>query len=102
MDILISKNALLEEFEWLLSVVNESSKDEIRDVIQRIENAPAIDAVSIEQYEDLREDFVDFVCSGTNNLAPYCKNCCDECVDGRGWCTYQRCRGFNPDGRTYD
>ena len=55
-----------------------------------------------EQYEELREDFVDFVCSGTNNPAPYCKNRCDECVDGRGWCTYQRCRGFNPDGRQYN
>ena len=54
MDVLISKNALLEEFEWLLSVVNESSKDEVRDVIQRINNAPAVDAVSrglFEQYK---------------------------------------------------
>lgn len=54
MNVLISKNALLEEFEWLLSVVNESSKDEIRDVIQRIKNAPAVDAVSrglFEQYK---------------------------------------------------
>lgn len=54
MDVLISKNALLEEFEWLLSVVNECSKDEVRDAIQRIENAPAVDAVSrglFEQYK---------------------------------------------------
>ena len=54
MDVLISKNALIEEFEWLLSVVNESSKDEVRDVIQRINNAPAVDAVSrglFDQYK---------------------------------------------------
>jgi hypothetical protein len=54
MDILISKNALIEEFEWLLSVVNECSKDEVRNTIQRIENAPAVDAVSrglFEQYK---------------------------------------------------
>jgi hypothetical protein len=54
MDVLISKNALLEEFEWLLSVVNECGKDEVRDAIQRIENAPAVDAVSrglFEQYK---------------------------------------------------
>lgn len=54
MDVLISKNALLEEFEWLLSVVNESSKDEVRDAIQRINNAPAVDAVSrglFDQYK---------------------------------------------------
>ena len=138
MDVLISKNALLEEFEWLLSVVNESSKDEVRDVIQRINNAPAVDAVprglfeqykwerdvaisqledlgisfgqkveyanvvSKEQYEELREDFVDLVCSGTNNPAPYCKNRRDECVDWYGYCTYNKCNGFNPDGRKYD
>lgn len=102
MDTLISKNSLLEEFEWLLSVVNESSKDEIRDTIQRIENAPAVDVVLREQYEELREAFVDFVCSGINNPAPYCKNRCDECVDSYGYCTYERCKGFNPDRRTYD
>ena len=138
MDVLISKNALLEEFEWLLSVVNESSKDDVRDTIQRIKNAPAVDAVSRglfeqykwerdvaisqleelgicfgqkietanvvskEKYEELREAFVDFVCSGVHNPAPYCKNSCNECVDSYGYCTYRRCTGFNPDGRTYD
>lgn len=68
-------------------------------------DAPCNDYISnglIEQYEELREAFVDYVCSGVNNPAPYCTNRCDECVDGRGWCAYQRCRGFNPDGRTYD
>lgn len=65
---------------------------------QKVEYA---NVVSKEQYEELREAFVDYVCSGVPNLAPYCKNRCDECVDGRGWCTYQRCRGFNPDGRVY-
>ena len=58
MEELISRNALIEEFEWLLSVVNESSKDEIRDVIQRIKNAPAVDAVSrglFEQYKGERD-----------------------------------------------
>ena len=54
MDVLISKNALLDEFEWLKSVVNESSKDDVEDVIQRIKNAPAVEAVSrglFEQYK---------------------------------------------------
>lgn len=66
---------------------------------QKIEYA---NVVPKEQYEDLRDAFVDYVCSGVRNQAPYCKNSCDECVDSRGWCTYRRCRGFNPDGRTYD
>lgn len=138
MDELIRKRVLLDEFEWLKSVVNESSKDEVEDAIQRIKNAPAVDAVSkslydqikwerdialsqLEEiglslgqivddanvvprkhYEELREDFVDLVCSGTNNPAPYCKNRRDECVDCYGYCTYNNCNGFNPDGGTYD
>ncbi len=53
MDELISRNALLEEFEWLLSVVNECSKDEIRDTIQRIKNAPTI--LTKEEYKELIE-----------------------------------------------
>ena len=54
MDELIRKRVLLDEFEWLKSVVNESSKDEVEDAIQRIKNAPAVDAVSrglFEQYK---------------------------------------------------
>lgn len=54
MEELISRKVLLEEFEWLLSVVNESSKDEVRDVIQRIKNVPTVDAVSrglFDQYK---------------------------------------------------
>ena len=102
MEELISRNALIEEFEWLLSVVDWHRKDDVRDSIQRIINAPAVDAIPREQYEELRENFVDYVCSGVRNQAPYCKNSCDECVDGRGWCAYRRCRGFNPDGRVYD
>lgn len=42
---LIDADALKSEFEWLKSVVNESSKDEIQETIQRIENAPTLDAV---------------------------------------------------------
>lgn len=52
-----------------------------------------------EQYDELRENFIDLVCSGTNNPAPYCKNRRNECVDWYGYCTYNRCNGFNPDGR---
>ena len=52
-----------------------------------------------EQYDELKEDFVDFVCSGTNNPAPYCKNRCDECTDSYGYCNGMKCNGFNPDGR---
>jgi hypothetical protein len=52
----------------------------------------------LEKYNDLREKFVDYVCSGTTNLAPYCLNKCSECVDERGWCKNDQdtCNGFNP------
>ena len=54
MDVLISKNALLEEFEWLLSVTNESSKNDVLETIQRIKNAPAVDAVSRGMFEQYK------------------------------------------------
>ena len=63
-------------------------------------NAPTIDAVPAERYNDLREAFVDYVCTGVQNPAPYCTNRRPECVDGRGWCRTENCRGFNPDGET--
>lgn len=52
----------------------------------------------IESYNDLRENFVDYACSGSSNLAPYCINKCAECVTDRGWCkeSSEKCRGFNP------
>ena len=53
MEELISRNALIEEFEWLLSVVNECSKDEVKDVIQRIKNAHTI--LTKKEYEKLLE-----------------------------------------------
>lgn len=53
MDELISRNALLSEFEWLKSVVNECSKDEVEETIQRIKNAPTI--LTKKEYEELLE-----------------------------------------------
>ena len=52
----------------------------------------------LEKYNELRENFVDYVCSGVPNPAPYCLNKCKECTDGHGWCKYdsEKCKGFNP------
>ena len=44
---LISRKALLGEFEWLLSVVDQYRQDDVQDSIQRIKNAPAVDAVEL-------------------------------------------------------
>lgn len=54
--------------------------------------------------EDMRQCFVDYVCSGIQNPAPYCANKICECVDGRGWCKEDpaSCRGFNPLGERKD
>lgn len=69
------------------------------------EDAPTVDAVEVEKYKalmemyhDLRENFIDYVCSGTCNVAPYCLNRCEGCVDRVGWCSQgsDECHGFNP------
>ena len=54
MDELIRRRVLIDEFKWLKSVVNESSKDEIEEVIQRIKNAPVVDAVSKSLYDQIK------------------------------------------------
>ena len=100
---LIDANALLELVQFRLPIDNKNAEviAGCVDITRRIiENAPTVDAVEVEKYSDLREAFIDYVCSGTSNPAPYCKNRCVECVDRRGWCISQsnKCRGFNPDG----
>ena len=37
----ISRNALIEDLKWLKSVVNESSKNEVQDFIDRVESFPS-------------------------------------------------------------
>lgn len=46
-------------------------------------------------YESEKENFIDFVCSGVPNLSPYCLNRHPDCVDERGWCKTEKCRGFS-------
>ena len=95
---LISRKALLAEYDRQ----HEGEPGKARKLI---EDATAIDAMEVKQYEtllemynELRENFVDYVCSGTQNVAPYCLNKCNECVDKWGWCKQysDHCKGFNP------
>ena len=67
---LIDANALKSEFEWLKSVVNESSKDEVMDVMQRIDNAPTVDAVEVVRCKDCRlyEMGVEYYGGGTKDI----------------------------------
>ena len=46
-------------------------------------------------YESEKENFIDFACSGVPNLSPYCLNRHPDCVDERGWCRTEKCRGFS-------
>lgn len=70
-----------------------------------LDAAPTVDAIPVEQYEaliekyhELRENFIEYHCSGIPNVAPYCLNKCEDCVDGHGWCKFysSKCKGFNP------
>ena len=48
-----------------------------------------------EELEEERTDFIDCVCSGVSNYAPYCRNRKPDCVDKRGWCICAMCHGFS-------
>jgi hypothetical protein len=107
---LIDANWILGEIEHDLGCyeIGKLAKDEslyveLKDIVRMVCDAPTVDAVEVNKYEalvvmynDLRENFVDYVCSGIRNEAPYCLNKCEECVDKRGWCKLEKCQGFNP------
>lgn len=76
-----------------------------------VKNAPTVDAVEVDEYIELREQydrlftefhelrdsFVDYVCSGIPNPSPFCKNKRHGCCDSYGWCKHDdQCTGFNP------
>lgn len=93
---LIDANALLTEVVKAQAL--EPNKA-VAKIIMLITEAEKVDAVSLEQYYELRENFIDYVCCGVTNPAPFCKNRCAECVNNYGWCkSNDKCRGFNPDG----
>lgn len=81
-DVLISKGTLVNEFEWLKSVVNESSKSEVEETIQRIRNAPAVEARPVVHGRWVYSDW-GWVCSvcGENALqkVEYSRGCYMGC-----------------------
>lgn len=52
---LISRSALLEEFEWLKKNTGAYNHPAIDDHIQRIKNAPAVDAEPVVRCKDCRK-----------------------------------------------
>lgn len=53
---LINRSALIEEFEWLKMTVGSGSVGDIKDAIERIKKAPAVDAepVRLGRWEDIK------------------------------------------------
>ena len=80
---LISRKALLEDLEWLKSVVNPCSRSEVAEYISRVKKAPAVEAEPVRQ-------------SGTWEPHPnhpgfdrcsVCHDCivANDWIDGRKW-----------------
>lgn len=52
---LISRSALLEDFEWIRMTVGYGSVSDIDDAIERIKKAPAVDAEPVVRCKDCVE-----------------------------------------------
>jgi hypothetical protein len=110
---LIDANALVETIVNTPSEVAQSHTYNVlsslaerqHEILNIIDEQPTVDAVDVgqyksllERYHDLRENFIDYYCSGCQNVATYCLNRCEECVDKWGYCKQysDKCHGFNP------
>ena len=83
-------NALIAEFEWLQSQVSSTTALEIKEHIQRIKDAPTVDAVEVVHGRWIVENEESIRCSGCCfNRATikmpmdYCPNCGAK-MDGDG------------------
>ena len=63
----------------------QAENEKLRDELGRVK----------QLYESEKEDFIDFACSGVPNISPHCMNRHPDCVDERGWCRTEKCRGFS-------
>lgn len=81
---------LYEQMKKMVAMYQDEIVPGMRKTIEELESSR----------EELRENFVDYVCSGIPNPAPYCANQCRECVDRHGWCKEdpETCKGFKPLG----
>ena len=88
------------EFEELFNKQVEYGATDLFDAVDdALQDSQIIKAVPMDDYNNLRNSFIDYVCSGIQNPAPYCKNSCEECVNEYGYCMIgsDKCKGFNPD-----
>ena len=77
MNDLISRSALLEDFEWLRMTVGTGSVSDIDDAIGRIKIAPAIDAEPVRHGRWILKVHDERV-NCRWNVTAYCSECCDE------------------------
>ena len=77
-------SGLFDEAATALSAL-QAENEKLRDELEQVKRL----------YKSEKEDFIDFACSGVPNLSPYCLNRHPDCVDERGWCRAEKCRGFS-------
>ena len=96
----VSTAELVEKLKWLAGDMYFSKEmDEaslLAAVAERLESLENELKAAKAMAEEIAGDFVDYVCTGTINPAPYCKNKCEGCTDKYGMCAGVKCIGFAP------
>lgn len=87
-------NQAADTLEKLQAKLQKSEHDNVNLTGELAKVAAELELVK-QLYESEKEDFIDFACSGVPNLSPYCLNRHPDCVDERGWCKTEKCRGFS-------
>lgn len=87
-------NQTADALEKLQAELQKSEHDNVNLTGELAKVAAELEQVK-QLYESEKENFIDFACSGVPNLFPYCLNRHPDCVDERGWCKTEKCRGFS-------
>lgn len=87
-------NQTADALEKLQAELQKSEHDNVNLTGELEKVAAELEQVK-QLYESEKENFIDFACSGVPNLSPYCLNRHPDCVDERGWCKTEKCRGFS-------
>lgn len=108
---LIDANELTDRLNHTTMVAYPNLFPGLLAAVEIVDDSPTVDAVEVDKYIELREQydrlftefhelrdsFVDYVCSGIPNPSPFCKNKRYGCCDSYGWCKNDdQCTGFNP------
>ena len=98
----LKKSADFEDYPVVASFAAIIEKKYLREAATALSTLQAENAKLLAELkkvkaelEEERTDFIDCVCSGVSNYAPYCRNRKPDCVDKRGWCICAMCHGFS-------